>query len=66
MSEWKPIETAPKDGRAVLLGHPTFVSEGYFDCVDKVHRITGLNEVPFTPFTHWMELPPPPEGDKQL
>jgi hypothetical protein len=57
---WQPIETAPKDGRHVILGHSSFVTEGYFDCDEKIHRITGLNAAPMAPFTHWQPMPAPP------
>lgn len=30
MSEWKPITTAPKDGRKVLLGNPAIVGSGHY------------------------------------
>jgi hypothetical protein len=32
MMEWQPIETAPKDGRDVILWHPQFgICVGHFD-----------------------------------
>lgn len=63
MSEWQPIETAPKDETDVVL---------YFES-GKVPRVAGfyrgewlcalhgceLQEHP----THWMPLPPPPTKD---
>lgn len=57
---WQPIETAPRDGRSVLLGYPGFVTEGYWDCGSKVHLICGLNSEPLTPFTHWHKFPASP------
>lgn len=69
MSEWKSIDTAPRDGRYILgcrkncyfpqpisfsSYHPN--AEGQF-CWRNAqiggHKITGL--------THWMELPEPPK-----
>jgi len=58
---WRPMETAPKDGRHVLLiargGYPDVGR--WFDC--------GVNEVGFWAVhairwepTHWMPLPAPP------
>lgn len=76
MSEWKPIESAPGDGSYILVAnshgawiakwHPVFQS-GYrpsnpwaslmlnHDHIDK----PGRYDHP----THWMPLPPPPEGE---
>lgn len=57
--QWQPIETAPKDGRRLLLWWPEWCDEpikgwwadGYWQCIDAV-----VEEGP----THWMPLPPPP------
>jgi hypothetical protein len=61
MSEWQPIETAPRDGETNVL---TYRGAGlqavaiYFPhrdsdwcCSDGVHLLD---------VTHWMPLPPPP------
>jgi hypothetical protein len=69
MSEWRPIETAPKDGSRVLL---------WLDCLSECYigrwqprgrspntwavafgsQATSLASGP----THWMPLPAPPES----
>lgn len=73
--EWKPIETAPKDGTRVLL----YLSCGK-QCVARtqVHLFEGLKWVIYgeigkpncwclaeedkdTQLTHWMPLPSPPQ-----
>jgi hypothetical protein len=67
MSEWQPIETAPKDGTAILVSG---LSHGkrYIDI-----NVWRRNEwhcfhpedngytVPVLPATHWQPLPEPPQ-----
>lgn len=69
MSVWQPIETAPKDGTAVLLYIPA--RRGYFARQDVVpafwsgwgggvwENSTSGGKVNDTP-SHWMPLPPEP------
>lgn len=69
MSDWKPIETAPKDGTIVDLW--TRIGERWTDChwnVDKGDWLrwgldswggNGWQRI-VDPLTHWMPLPPPP------
>ena len=69
MSEWQPIETAPKTGRSRFLGHDSgpylLLSDGgelpvigfwngrFWDDGDFQSTMEG--------FTHWMPLPDPPK-----
>lgn len=63
MSEWRAIDSAPRDGTRILAVQPSgyitcmqFCSEGYWRSrVDQTHH--------WTP-THWMPLPSPPEPPK--
>ena len=66
-SEWQPIETAPKDGRMVLLFPSRCWAEdsdrgevGYWD--NDFHDWGGLGSAAedYTGPTHWMPLPSPP------
>lgn len=64
MSEWQPIETAPKDGTEVL-GFSDMENIGagyYFDFIlfwkGKWRTSSFLEEVYVT---HWMPLPEPPK-----
>jgi len=63
---WKPIESAPKDGRSILLAKAgVWVGEGYWSDYDDTWREPNNNGTdewgwPLEP-THWMPLPPPPE-----
>lgn len=59
MSEWQPIESAPKDGTSVLLAdHDSFIigfwNGSAWDDGDFNSYMSG--------FTHWMPLPSPPKG----
>ncbi len=64
MSEWKPIDSAPKDGTWILACEPggewARVSWGRTTsgsltwCSARYHFRDGL-------FTHWQPLPTPPE-----
>ena len=76
MSEWQPIETAPKDGKAILLYSDKwprcaagFWTDDRFSArpkplwVSDFERLYGLRWQRLTQPTHWqpLPLPPPPE-----
>ncbi len=66
MSEWQPIETAPKDGSIVILGcaHPGFRPVAVCWAQDKVRWEWPMsNGRPLKHYdpTHWQPLPAPPE-----
>ena len=68
MSEWQPIETAPKDGRAIMVwikgrlelqAHcfaPVSICDNGWWWDDS----TGDQIEPIADATHWMPLPDPP------
>lgn len=66
-NEWQPIETAPRDGTAVLLYCPTFYFgpgvylgwwEGtHFECCTEGQTLGPYSD---NGATHWMPLPAPP------
>ena len=64
--EWQDIETAPTDGRAILLGCQSIVSSGHFwrNANRKHPRDRWVwNGWPQCEPTHWMPLPAPPRKD---
>lgn len=72
MSEWHPIETAPKDGNNILLidiDNDILIAKfcSYYD--DEAEMIIAgwtPNELIYyvdPNFTHWMPLPEPPEKE---
>lgn len=68
MSEWKPIDTAPKDGTHVLvyrslLGKSDCIVEAWWKADvfgDMCWGANGWTYPDFSPPTHWMPLPAPP------
>lgn len=64
MSEWQPIETAPKDGTSVLVvgayGYVLMARWKEMTRVPSRWESYGLGAIRFEP-THWMPLPEPPK-----
>jgi len=64
MSEWKPIETAPKDGETrVLLGRTGFAEQqavAWWSAISEAW-VTVIGGHTFYEATHWMPLPQPPK-----
>lgn len=78
MSDWQPIETAPKDGRGLLLidadaqtpeAGTGYWAYGFWTCVDPtpgegVDRET-IQAIRWVKPTHWMPLPEAPARTAQ-
>jgi hypothetical protein len=68
-SQWQPIETAPKDGTEILLGHSEAVFSGWWSKnTDEGEGWTSgqtniYEDYVAYPATHWMPLPAPPLPD---
>jgi len=71
-SNWQPIETAPKDGTAILIYEPppnwptekvgvVYVVVWESDYVKAWVEADGERYRTFDDSTHWMPLPQPPE-----
>lgn len=71
-SPWQPIETAPKDGRDVLLYVVTPLGDEWAMAIGMPEGWSGINVGKFSAFrgwehmlsgkpTHWMPLPEPPK-----
>ena len=68
MSEWQPIEIAPKDGEQMLLWDGGIVVFGWFDDAPKQWAFFDLigGNIERFPLgqepTHWIPLPEPPDA----
>ncbi len=69
MSEWQPIETAPRDGTHVIVAYDEIVGEARFDDEGGPHAgwywtdqhwTDAVGGEAFYP-THWQPLPEPPK-----
>ena len=70
MTSWQPIETAPKDGRDILVWQPSGLFEGRRGVIRTANwatanglgafRVNAHSFVRLDP-TRWMPLPDPPE-----
>jgi hypothetical protein len=69
MSTWQPIETAPRDGRLLLLYPSRCWSDdvncdaevGYWDECAEQFCSNGPTADDWPGYTHWAEMPEPPE-----
>ena len=62
MSEWQPIETAPKGGENILIGAYVghlFYAQSSFHITETMWAGWHRRRRP----THWMPLPEPPEEE---
>ena len=61
MTDWQPIETAPRDGISILLAHDIFeyVVIGFWSETEDTEMWAGTGYDGAFP-THWMPLPAPP------
>ncbi len=61
---WMPIETAPKDGTVILLGHEAAVFDGWWYEAESAwvdgERNMYDDYCHYNP-THWQPLPEPPK-----
>lgn len=61
MTDWRPIETAPKG--LLLLYYPAAVTGAHGQIIHSARIIVGLaDDTPNRPPSHWMPLPQPPEA----
>jgi hypothetical protein len=60
MSEWQPIETAPMDGRTVLVWASPYDDLPGFQTTARYHPDAGWCVDELRKATHWMPLPEPP------
>ena len=76
MSDWQPIETAPRDGTPFLAWAKGFLQDELGPTEDWVPSralVTEWRAFAFRcaetgntfEFTHWMPLPPPPEQTEE-
>ena len=62
--EWQPIETAPKDGTEILIfDECEEIVQSAFEYINDCWLRSGASELGHPEPTHWMPLPPKPEGE---
>ncbi len=65
MSDWQPIETAPKDGTAILVWDGVSVRVvTYMHDDEHGEAVWFPDGMPFVRASHWMPLPAPPGGEQ--
>lgn len=73
MSEWQPIEKAPRDGTRILCWDGRSVEMTWWSRASHIRfygwvdlEISSLDEVEIGARpTHWMPLPEPPKGEQE-
>lgn len=69
MTDWRPIETAPRDGTAILVTAPDVECEVTIAYFQRGRLYSIFDGKPFggwvTPTTHWMPLPKPPTPSEE-
>lgn len=66
MSEWRPIESAPRDGTPILGFMPSYYQgKGGQSVILWLHGKWMDNRAWATIPTHWMPLPAPPPDQQQ-
>ena len=61
-SPWQQIETAPKDGRVVLIGRDGYLPQtAIWSEVSDMFLFASLSPIPIDDRTYWMPLPNLPE-----
>ena len=65
MSTWQPIETAPTDGRLVIVYAEAHDGLDGFVTAARWHEDAGWCVDELRPVTHWMPLPEPPKGETE-
>jgi hypothetical protein len=67
MSEWRDIETAPKDGTEILVwrkGWGRHIARWVNEWGDKYFRLASGRDILGGP-SHWMPLPDPPSRKEE-
>jgi hypothetical protein len=60
MTDWQPIETAPKDGTEVLVYVPRRLGPLYAGAANTTGKQWWSRNLGDIQPSHWMPLPPPP------
>ena len=60
-TQWRPIESAPKDGTLVLVYCPPYAGLSSIRCTAEYHTDAGWCVDELRTVTHWLPLPSAPE-----